>query len=93
MKKKLSRAPRELIWTESAAGAVRTTFDGLCRVLVENHLGITDFAPDRVCLKTKRGDMAVIGEGLCLAQAWQNAVIIEGRILSILLPEGGAGDV
>lgn len=62
---------------------------GSHRVLVENHLGVTQYSTQRIGVKMKYGQMQINGCGLILEQMTKVKLVVTGRIDSIcLLREG-----
>ena len=55
------------------------------RVLVENHLGITQYCCEKICVKVKFGHLAVSGCNLELARMTREQLIITGRIDSVTI--------
>lgn len=58
---------------------------GSRRVLVENHLGVTEYSPERVGIKMKYGQVHVCGCGLRLEHMTKIKLIITGQIDGISL--------
>ena len=50
------------------------------RVLVENHLGITQYCCEKICVKVKFGHLAISGCNLELTRMTRDQLIITGRI-------------
>ena len=55
------------------------------RVLVENHLGITQYSRETLCIKVKFGHIALCGCDLELNQMTRDQLVITGRIDSIAI--------
>ena len=80
------RAPA-LEWLADVSGAsARATMIGNRRVLIENHTGILEFAAERVRLSTKRGEIAVSGTELTLAEVRPHSLIVSGKIDAVEMP-------
>ena len=77
---KKGRTPKQLIWAENTAREVRVTAVGGARALVENHLGLLSYAPERVRVRSHRGAVNVCGQGLALREVREGALIVSGRI-------------
>lgn len=75
-------------WPAEAIDAPRATLVGAGRVLIENHMGITEFIDERVRLKARGGEIVVEGSGLSLGQIRDGSLIIKGHISSVGMPEG-----
>jgi sporulation protein YqfC len=58
------------------------------RVLIENHRGVTEYDPLRICVRVKFGQVCVCGEALTLAQMTRSCLVICGRIDSVTLLRG-----
>lgn len=58
------------------------------RVLIENHCGVTQYSPDRICVKVKFGQICISGEHLELAKMCKGQLVICGRILGVELLRG-----
>lgn len=53
------------------------------RVLIENHQGVTEYAPDKIRVRVRYGELCVIGSGLALARMTKDQLVICGRIDSL----------
>lgn len=53
---------------------------GYSQVLVENHMGITQYSEARICIRVKFGHLAVRGCNLELRQMTRERLVIGGRI-------------
>lgn len=62
---------------------------GSHRVLVENHLGVTQYSTEMIGIKMKYGGIRICGCGLTLEHMTRVKLIITGRIDSICLLRGG----
>lgn len=58
---------------------------GSCRVLVENHLGVTEYSTKQIGIKMKYGELHVCGCGLRLEHMTKIKLIITGQIDGISL--------
>ena len=58
---------------------------GDSRILVENHLGITQYCCDKICVKMKFGYIAVCGRSLELAQMTREQLVITGQIDAVTI--------
>lgn len=56
---------------------------GNCRVIVENHCGITGYAPHEIRIRIKHGIYLVCGTGLKITQMTGSALVITGKIESV----------
>ena len=53
---------------------------GECRVLVENHRGVTEYGTDRIRILVKYGTLCICGEGLEMKRMSKRQLIITGKI-------------
>lgn len=58
---------------------------GSRRVLVENHLGVTEYSAERIGIKMRYGEIQVCGGGLRLEHMTRVKLIITGQIDCISL--------
>lgn len=56
---------------------------GYSRVLVEHHLGITEYSSNSVCLKVKFGSIRVDGCNLVISKMSKEQLVISGLIGSV----------
>ena len=70
---------------ESIPGMPLVEISGNVRVLVENHMGVTEYGRDRIRVRVKFGDVCVCGCGLELSRMTKGQLIIRGRIENISL--------
>lgn len=61
---------------------------GCSRVLIENHLGITQYCNDEICIKVHFGLLRISGENLHIVRMSDCRIIICGRIDSIQTQRG-----
>lgn len=59
-----------------------------CRVLIENHKGVTEYGQSMIRVKVKFGSICVSGSNLELARMTKGQLIISGTISSIELCRG-----
>lgn len=59
------------------------------RVLIERHGGVTEYSPERICVKVCYGQVCVCGCGLELTCMTRNQLMISGRIDGIQLQRRG----
>ena len=81
-----------LTWAESAGSLPRATLDGRSRALIENHSGIIEFTEERLRLASQLGEIVITGTGINLAQVREGCLIVQGRIDSVIMPDGGKCD-
>ena len=55
------------------------------RVLIENHLGLTQYSHQKICVKVKFGQIAVCGCHLELDQMTRQQLIISGQIDTVTI--------
>ena len=61
---------------------------GDCRVLIENHLGISEYSRQVVSVFTKSGILSVSGLRLRIALMTKNRMVICGQIHGVTLSKG-----
>lgn len=61
---------------------------GDSRVLIENHTGVTVYEPQRIQVRVRFGELAVIGSNLRLCRMLDHQLVIQGRIEEILVIRG-----
>lgn len=61
---------------------------GYSRVLVEHHLGITQFSSQVICLKVRFGEIRVCGCDLTICQMTKEQLVISGEIESVTIFRG-----
>lgn len=59
-----------------------------CRVLIENHNGVTAYGPCEIHVKVKFGKVCVCGHGLELTRMTKQQLVITGKIDSVSLQRG-----
>lgn len=59
------------------------------RVLVENHLGVSEYTGDRICVKTGFGAVQICGCRLRLSQMTREHLTITGQIETVSLIRRG----
>lgn len=69
----------------------KLTLLGDCQLSLENHRGIIEYAPDQVRVSTNRGEIKIVGAGLCLRSIVKEEILISGRITAIDLVDWGDG--
>lgn len=70
---------------ESIPGLPLVEISGMVRVLVENHMGVTEYGPDRIRVRVKFGDICICGSCLTLSRMTKGQLIIRGKIENIAL--------
>ena len=58
---------------------------GSRRVLIENHLGVTQYSKETIGIKMKYGEIQINGCGLTLEQMTRVKLVVTGRIDGICL--------
>ena len=61
---------------------------GDCRILVENHRGITEYGLERICIKVCYGIVQVTGCNLRLRQVTNRKLLITGKIQGLDILRG-----
>lgn len=59
-----------------------------CRVLVENHKGVTEYGLNLIRIKVKSGSICICGRNLQLAHMNKGQLIVSGIIESVQLCRG-----
>lgn len=71
--------------SETLPGLPVVEIAGERRVLIENHLGVTEYGRERICVKVKFGHIRVCGGCLELAKMTKGQLVVSGRIDSVSL--------
>lgn len=58
---------------------------GSCRFFMENHLGVTEYTCERICVRVANGEVAVLGRNLTIARMTAKQLVITGRISMVEL--------
>lgn len=58
---------------------------GFRRVLIENHHGVCQYSPEKICVKVRCGTVAVSGQALELTRMTGEQLVISGEIAGISL--------
>lgn len=56
---------------------------GDCRVLIERHLGVTEYGNERIVIKVKQGQICVSGSCMELISMTKSQLVIKGTIFSV----------
>lgn len=75
--------------TSSISGVTLVEIAGDCRVLVEQHRGVIEYDPEKICVKATYGCIVVYGSCLQLAQMTNASLVISGRIQSVSIQRRG----
>lgn len=59
------------------------------RVLIERHGGVTEYSPERICVKVRYGKVCISGCGLELTCMTREQLVISGRIDCVQLLRRG----
>lgn len=70
---------------EPVPGMPLVEIAGQCRVLIENHRGVTCYGRDQIRIRVHYGEVEVTGCNLELARMSREAVVITGRIQCVRL--------
>lgn len=70
---------------EPVPGCPLVEISGERRVLIENHLGITQYSREEICVKVKYGCISVCGSCLDLVCMSRERLIISGNIDQVKL--------
>lgn len=55
------------------------------RVLIEHHMGVTQYSGERICVRVKYGNVMICGQCMELSRMTREQLIITGRIDSVTL--------
>lgn len=61
---------------------------GSSRVVIEYHMGVLEYSPQRITVKVKNGEYSVVGEQLSLCRMCTHQLLIRGRIQCVQIREG-----
>lgn len=81
-------AARTDLYSQPLVGVPLVELSGDRRVLVECHLGVQEYSPQRIGVRVKFGSVMVWGDGLQLRHMTRQRLIIYGSIHSITLERG-----
>lgn len=59
------------------------------RVLIENHMGVTEYTLEKIRIRMNYGEVCICGSGLQLARMSRDQLVISGRIYSASLCRRG----
>lgn len=74
--------------SEPTPGQTVVEILGHCKVLIENHCGITQYSQSEICIKSKNGILAVKGNELNIAIMTHCRLVIYGCIDGIEIYRG-----
>lgn len=77
--------------TEPITGLPLVEICGNQRVLIENHLGVIQYARTRICVKVSYGVLSVQGSCLELARMSREQLVIRGCVDCVSLHSGEDG--
>lgn len=90
MKKLLSRAiDAANLEADLIPGTAIIELIGNDRVLVENHISITEYTDQSVWIRMKFGSVCILGKDLIIHKMCREQLVIEGNISSIEIAKGG----
>jgi len=55
------------------------------RILIEKHMGITQYSSGKICVKVRYGCLAICGSQLELSQMTREVLVITGRIDTVAI--------
>lgn len=61
---------------------------GSNRVVIEHHLGVTEYGTERICVRIKGGEYAITGTKLFLCRMCNQQLLIRGNIDSVEIRKG-----
>jgi len=56
---------------------------GDCRVLIEHHMGVTQYAEKSIMIKVRKGHICVCGANMELIKMTKSQLVIQGSIFSV----------
>lgn len=56
---------------------------GDCRVLIERHLGVTEYGKERIMIKIRQGHICVNGSCMELVRMTKSQLVIKGTIFGV----------
>lgn len=59
------------------------------RVLIESHCGVKEYGDERICVKTRSGEIVICGNCLQLRCMTRSQLVISGCIHSVVLNQEG----
>lgn len=74
---------------EIALDLPKATLIGTLQLQVENHRGVIEYTSQRVRIRTRHGEMTVIGERLRIGSIYQKDLVIEGTIMGVEIEKVG----
>jgi sporulation protein YqfC len=73
------------LYDENASAQPLLEICGNDRIVIEYHIGILEYSPDRITVRVKFGEYSVVGKGLSLCRMYNQQLLIRGRIQSVEL--------
>lgn len=70
--------PREVI-----LDLPRLTLIGNLQLTVENHRGLMEYTPERICIAVHAGRLEITGQGLRIGSVYREELIVTGRIEAV----------
>lgn len=74
---------------ETLPGVPLLEIAGDCRVLIEQHKGVTQYSKEQICIKVSYGLICICGCGLELIRMSQEQLAITGQINCVKLQRKG----
>lgn len=74
---------------EALPGVPLVEIAGDNRVLIECHGGVTEYGPEKICVKVRYGHVSILGCGLELAVMNRERLVICGQIHGVQLNRRG----
>lgn len=73
-------------------GSIRIYAIGNQRLMIENHLAVSEMTDSRMMLDARKGALEIRGEKLRIREIRKGAMIVEGEIAGIVFLRRGADD-
>jgi len=74
---------------EPMPGETIVELSGDNRILIEKHMGITQYSRGKICVKVRYGSLAVCGCHLELSQMTRDMLVITGKIETVSILRRG----
>lgn len=58
------------------------------RVLIEQHMGVTQYSAERICIRVKYGQILILGSNLILTKMSTQQLVVSGCISGVQLFRG-----
>lgn len=76
------------LYDENVASQPLIEICGTDRVMIEYHLGVSEYTPQRISVRVKHGHYSILGQDLSLCRMCNQQLLIRGKIRSVEIWEG-----